>query len=70
MKYVEIINHNHYEPKRHARMSMEARSAQFSPFAALAGYDQVLRNTVKFSELRSRRVIDMTDPDGKSDILV
>ena len=66
MKYDEIINHPHFEPKRHARMSKEARAAQFSPYAALTGYDKVLKRTIKFSELRSRRVIDMTDPDGKS----
>lgn len=67
MKYDEIINHPHFEPKRHARISKEARAAQFSPYAALTGYDKVLERTIKFSELRSRRVIDMTDPDGKSD---
>lgn len=67
MKYDEIMNHEHYEPKRHPRMSREARAAQFAPFAALTGYDGVLRKTVRAAELRSKRVIDMTDPDGRDD---
>lgn len=70
MKYDEIINHPHYEPKHHPRMSKEARAAQFSPFAALTGYDKILNRTVKFSELRSRRIIYMDDPDGKNDTFV
>lgn len=39
-KYQEIINLIHYEPKRHKRMSMENRAAQFAPFAALTGYEE------------------------------
>ena len=33
--YEDIINLPHYEPKKHPRMSMKARAAQFAPFAAL-----------------------------------
>ncbi len=69
-EYEEIINHKHYEPRFHKRMSMEMRAAQFSPFAALTGYDKVIRRTVKASELLNKRVIDMADPDGKNDVYV
>ena len=41
--YDDIINLPHYEPKRHPRMSMMARAAQFAPFAAVAGHDAVIR---------------------------
>ena len=68
MKYDEIINHPHYEPKSHPRASKETRAAQFSPFAALTGFDGILNFTVKTHELKSRRVIQMTDPDGVSDM--
>lgn len=68
MKYDEIINHEHYEPKNHPRMSAETRAAQFSPFAALTGYGEVLDNVVRASELRRKRRIYMTDPDGKSEV--
>lgn len=59
MKYGEIINHPHYEPKRHPRMSREMRAAQFAPYAALHGHARAIRRTAKFAEYRSRRVIEM-----------
>lgn len=34
-QYRDIINLPHYVSKKHPRMSLEARSAQFAPFAAL-----------------------------------
>lgn len=65
MKYSEIINHPHYEPKRHPRMSREMRAAQFAPYAALSGHASAVRRTAKFAELRSRRVIETNmDDDG------
>lgn len=33
--YEDIINLPHWNPRVHKRMSMEARAAQFAPFAAL-----------------------------------
>lgn len=56
--YEDIINHPHYEPKNHPRMSREMRAAQFAPYAALSGHAQAIRRTAKFAELRSRRVIE------------
>ena len=43
MNYDDIIHLPHYEPKRHPRMSMAARAAQFAPFAAVAGHDAAIR---------------------------
>lgn len=63
MKYDEIINHPHYEPKNHPRMSREMRAAQFAPYAALAGHSEALRKTAKFAELRARRVIEINMDD-------
>lgn len=57
-KYDEIIEHPHYEPKNHPRMSREMRAAQFAPYAALSGHASALRRTAKFAELRSRRIIE------------
>ena len=34
-KYKDIINMPHHVSKKHTRMSLEERSAQFAPFAAL-----------------------------------
>ena len=63
MKYDEIINHPHYEPRNHPRMSKEMRAAQFAPYAALHGHDVAIRRTAYFAELRSRRIIELS-PDN------
>ena len=44
-KYDDIINLGHWDPKNHVRMSMENRSAQFAPFAALTGYKEEIMET-------------------------
>ncbi len=46
-EYEDIINLPHPEPRRHPRMPMENRAAQFAPFAALTGYDAVIKETAK-----------------------
>lgn len=62
-KYDGIINHPHYEPKNHPRMSKEMRAAQFAPYAALHGHDAAIRRTAYFAELRSRRIIELSPDD-------
>ena len=44
-KYDDIINLPHPTSKRFSRMPLEERAAQFSPFAALTGYDALIRET-------------------------
>ena len=48
-KYGEIINHPHYEPVRHPRLSREMRAGQFAPYAALSGHAGAIRRTAKWS---------------------
>lgn len=50
MKYDEIINLPHYEPKYHKRMSKSQRAAQFSPFSALTGYDEMVKETERLTK--------------------
>ena len=50
--YEDIINLPHYEPKNHPRMSMEARAAQFAPFAALTGYGDMVNETARLTDTR------------------
>ena len=50
--YEDIINLPHHTSKKHQRMSLEARSAQFAPFAALTGYDEVLIETARLTNER------------------
>lgn len=51
-KYDDIINLPHHESKKHPRMSKEARAAQFAPFAALTGYDEVINETSRLTTKR------------------
>ena len=51
-KYDDIINLPHHVSKKHPRMSLEARSAQFVPFAALTGYDEVIKETARLTNKR------------------
>ena len=48
-KYDEILNLPHYEPK-HPRMSIENRSAQFAPFSAITGYEDLVKESGRFTE--------------------
>ncbi len=49
-KYADIINLPHHVSKKHPQMSIEARSAQFAPFAALVGYGDEVKETEKIVE--------------------
>ena len=50
--YDDIINLPRHISKKHPQMSLEARSAQFAPFAALTGYDEAIRETARQTEKR------------------
>ena len=49
-KYDDIINLPHHVSKKHPRLSMEKRAAQFAPFAALTGYEDEVTKTAKITE--------------------
>ena len=49
-KYDEIINIPHFDPKNHKRMSIMERAAQFSPFAALTGYSESVKETARITK--------------------
>lgn len=44
-EYDDIINLPHPSSKKHPRMAAIDRAAQFSPFAALTGYEKALEET-------------------------
>lgn len=48
--YEDILYLPHPEPKKRKRMGMLERAAQFSPFAALTGYDAVIRETGRITD--------------------
>lgn len=49
-QYDDIIHLSRPVSERHAPMSRMNRSAQFAPFAALAGYEDMLRETARLTE--------------------
>lgn len=48
--YDDIINLPNPTSTKHPRMPLSDRAAQFSPFAALTGYDDALRETARLTE--------------------
>ena len=51
-KYDDIIHLPHPTSSRHPRMSMADRAAQFSPFAALSGHEDAIRETARLTTER------------------
>lgn len=49
-RYADIINLPHHTSAKHSRMSRESRAAQFSPFAALTGYDAEIKETARLTD--------------------
>lgn len=50
--YDDIINLPHYISQKRPQMSMLDRAAQFSPFAALTGYDAAIKETGRLTDDR------------------
>ena len=57
--YDDIINLPHPTSARHPRMSMIDRAAQFSPFQALSGHGDAIRETARLTD----RKIELTEDE-------
>lgn len=57
--YDDIIDLSHPTSERHPRMPMANRAAQFSPFAALSGYDDAVKETARLTDGK----IDLTEEE-------
>ena len=62
-KYDDIINLPHHVSKKHPQMSLEARAAQFAPFAALTGYEDEVEEAGRLTDKR----LDL-DEEAKKDL--
>lgn len=51
-KYADIINMPHHVSKKYPQMSLEARSAQFAPFAALTGYNDAIEEITDIERMK------------------
>lgn len=60
-KYDDIIDLPHPTSKKHPRMSRQNRAAQFSPFAALTGYDAEIREIARQTEKKKQLSEDQWD---------
>ena len=58
-KYDDIINLPHHVSPTRPQMSMIDRAAQFSPFAALTGYEDAILETGRLTDAR----IEMTEDE-------
>ncbi len=52
-KYNDIIDLPHHVSTKRPRMSMQDRAAQFSPFAALTGYDAAVKEAARLTDSRT-----------------
>lgn len=50
--YGDIIDLPHWQSPSHPRMSLYDRSAQFAPFAALTGYDDMITEEARLTGIR------------------
>lgn len=50
--YDDILHLPHPAPKTHRRMSQQDRAAQFAPFAALVGYEDVITEAGRLTDRR------------------
>ena len=60
-KYDDIIDLPHPEPQTHPRMAMRDRAAQFAPFAALTGYDDLICEAETDTEKRVDEEVKKVD---------
>ena len=60
-QYDDIINLPHHTSETRSRMSMTNRAAQFSPFAALTGYDDAVVETARLTDERHELTEDEKD---------
>lgn len=49
-KYDDIINMPHHVSATHPQMSLHDRAAQFSPFAALTGHEDAIKETARLTD--------------------
>ena len=57
--YSDIINLPHHVSRNHPPMPMMNRAAQFAPFAALTGYEEVIQETGRLTD----EFIELNDDD-------
>lgn len=66
-KYDSIIHNPHHVSKNRPQMALSDRAAQFAPFAALTGYDDMVKETARLvDEKRDMSEEQLMDLDFKT----
>lgn len=65
--YKDILRIPRPEPKYHQRMPLSDRAAQFAPFAALTGFNDVIEETGRITE--DKRMLDEREKSRLNGIL-
>ena len=63
-RYSDIIDLPHHQSVRRPHMANYNRAAQFAPFAALVGYEQMVQNTVNMQLMEYKEMLQV-DGDRK-----
>ena len=62
-RYDDLLDHPRFEPRRHPRMPMADRAAQFAPFAALTGFKELLDRVAAAHLATQPSMYTSPDPD-------
>ena len=66
-RYDDLLDHPRFEPRRHPRMPMADRAAQFAPFAALTGFRELLDRVAATHLASQPSMYTSPDPDLSPD---
>ncbi len=66
-RYDDLLDHPRFEPRRHPRMPMADRAAQFAPFAALTGFKELLDRVAAAHLASQPSMYASPDPDQLPD---
>ena len=66
-KYEDMLYMSHPVSKKHPPMKRENRAAQFAPFAALTGHNEILLETQRITD--RRKILDETKKLQINDVL-
>ena len=61
LPYNDIIDLPHHQSEKRKHMSLYDRAAQFSPYAALVGYDEIISEVERKTEETTDQPEDITD---------
>ena len=63
-RYSDIIDLPHHQSVRRPHMTNYNRAAQFAPFSALVGYEEMVQNTVNMQLMEYKEMLQV-DGDRK-----